>query len=227
MVVAALLGYNYFVAPNVGGPGLTDPTPTPPATPPPTLSGDALEPGTYTLTSEGETAPDVIPFPSGSTITVPAGWSQAGGFRVLSEDAMVMFWPWEGDLATVYLDPCQWEDGQVEPPVGPTVDDLANALAGQAQRGDPVPADVSIGGYSGKMVELTVPDDIDFADCDGGEFRSWEGRYHQGPGQVDEIYILDVDGQRMVLDSWYMPTISEADNAERQAIIESIQLGGP
>jgi hypothetical protein len=198
-------------------------------TPPPALSGDALlQPGTYTLTSASQPSADVVPFPPGSTITLPAGWSQSDGFRVASEgDAMVMFWPWNGDLATVYLDACQWEDGQVEPPVGPSVDDLATALVGQAQRGDPVAVDVSIGGHGGKLVELSVPDDIDFADCDGGEFRSWEGRYHHGRGQVDEIYILDVDGQRMVLDSWYMPSTSDAVNAERVAIIQSIRLGAP
>ena len=35
VVVAALLGYNYLVAPNVGGPSLGDPTPTPSPTPTP------------------------------------------------------------------------------------------------------------------------------------------------------------------------------------------------
>ncbi len=55
----------------------------------------------------------------------------------------------DGDLANVYEDPCQWQGAIVEPQVGPTVDDLANALAGQPQRGDAVPVDVSIGGYTG------------------------------------------------------------------------------
>ena len=58
------------------------------------------------------------------------------------------------------------------------------------------------------MIEMTVPTDIDFADCDRGEFRSWAGRYHQGPGQVDQVYILDVEGQRVVIDTTYMPGTS-------------------
>src|ERR671914_627565 len=43
VVVAALLGFNYLIAPNVGGPGLgSDPTPTP--TPTPTATPDGLLP---------------------------------------------------------------------------------------------------------------------------------------------------------------------------------------
>jgi len=66
--------------------------------------------------------------------------------------------------------------------------------------------------------------DIDIASCDEGEFRSWFGRYHQGPGQIDEVYILDVDGERQVLIAHHMPAASEADLAEQQAIVESIDF---
>lgn len=233
VVVAALLGYSYFVAPNVGGPGIDEasqiPTPTPPA-----LTDGASEPGTYRLNTDGEPA-GTYHLPEGATLTMPAGWVGGSGFEVgkngnaadPSSWTGVGFWIWDDDFDAVYLDPCQWYDGRIEPPVGPTVDDLANALASQPQRGDPVPIDVTVDGYSGKMVELTVPTDIDFAECDGGEFRSWNGRYHQGPGQVDQLYILDVEGQRVVIHSSYMPGTSASDRAEREAIVDSIQLGGP
>ena len=234
VVVAALLGYNYLLAPNVGGPGIDDPLPTPTPTPAAMSGGEVLEPGTYRLTAPADA--DVV-LPESATITVPAGWASQDLDRVYngepprstagSAHATIGFWLWDGDFETIYLDPCQWRDGAVEPPVGPTVDDLANALADQPQRGDAVPVDVTIGGYSGKMIQLTVPSDVDFHDCELGEFRSWSGRFHQGPGQVDEIYILDVDGQRTVIDAAYMPDTSEADLADFRAIIESIQLGGP
>ena len=74
------------------------------------------------------------------------------------------------------------------------------------------------------MIELSVPDDIDFADCDSGEFHTWEGRFQQAPGQIDRIYILDVGGQRLLIDSHFQPGTPEADLAEQQAIFESIQL---
>jgi hypothetical protein len=74
------------------------------------------------------------------------------------------------------------------------------------------------------MIELTVPGDIDFADCWSGLFKSWPGRFHQGPAQVDRIYILDVGGQRVVIDAHFLPGTSEAARVEQQAIVESIQL---
>jgi hypothetical protein len=225
VVAAALLGYTYIVAPNVGGPIFGDPTPSPTPTPPP-LGEGPLAAGTYGLTTSDDPSAEIT-LPARSTITVPAGWEAAGGSRVNRDEATVGFWYWDGDLATVYTDPCQWQGSEVQPAVGPTVDDLANALASQADRGDAVPVDVSIGGYDGQMIELSVPNDIDFADCDDGEFRSWSGRFHQGPGQVDLVYILDVNGQRTVIDAAYMPSTSEAVRAELQTIVDSIELGGP
>ena len=55
VVVAALLGYNYLVAPNIGGRGLGDPSSSPPASTPSVgrhrLSGRRqLEAGTYRVT---------------------------------------------------------------------------------------------------------------------------------------------------------------------------------
>ena len=222
VVVAALLGYNYVVAPNIGSPRLGDPAPTPEPTPTPTpalLSGGRLDPGTY-QTALGEVS---------ATITVPEGWNNVQGYGVGSPagDAVVVIWPSDAEVAHVYADPCRWQDGFVDPPVGPTVDDLATALANQPGRGDAIPVDATIDGYAGRMIELNVPEDINFADCDGGQFQSWEGRYHQAPGQIDRVYIFDVGGQRVSIDAHFTPTASEEELAEQQAILESIQLDTP
>lgn len=185
---------------------------------PPPPVGD-LDPGTYSLRLTSGVA----------TITVPAGWESLEPWAVATgadETFMVVaFWP-AGDFAVVdiYSDPCAWSTNVVEPRIGPTVDDLANALAAQAMRGDAVPTDVTIDRYRGKYLEMSVPTDISFADCDGGQFRSWEGRYHQGPGQIDELYILDVGGQREVLIVHHMPGTSAAELAEQQAVFESIDI---
>lgn len=220
VAVAALLGFNYLVAPNIGGPNIGGPdaTPTPTPIPPSLPAAESIDPGTYTFAGEGLNA----------TITVPAGWGnleQIGVTKGSGETFMVVtFWPFSGDFNEVYSDPCNWSTSIIEPPVGPTVDDLANALAAQAMRGDAVPTDVAIDGYQGKSLEMSVPTDIVLADCDGGEFRSWSGRYHQGPGQVDRVYILDVEGEREVIIVHHMPGASEADLAEQQAVFESIDL---
>jgi hypothetical protein len=225
VVAVALIGI-IFLRGQVGGPSVGGPSPASPPTPrptPPVLSGEALEAGTYQLTVLG-----VVD----ATITVPDGWHNIQGFGVGKESnpdsyAAVVLWPSDTEVAHVYADPCHWQDGYVDPPVGPSVDDLATALANQPQRGESAPVDVSIDGYPGKMIELSVPDDINFADCDGGQFYSWEGRFHQAPGQIDRIYILDVGGQRLVIDANFIPGTLEADLAEHQAVVDSIQLEGP
>ncbi len=137
----------------------------------------------------------------------------------------VVLWP-AGDFITadIYTDPCNWSTSIAEPPVGLTVDDLANALAAQAMRGDAGPTDVTVDGFDGKYLEMSVPADIDFADCDQDQFRSWDGRFHQGPGQIDRLYILDVNSQREVIILHHMPGTSEADLAEQQAVFESIDI---
>ena len=79
VVVAALLGYNYLVAPNVGGPGIDDPSPTPTPTPPSHEQGEALEPGTY---SADGAVPD-------ADVTLPEGADDHGPRRMASEDGRV------------------------------------------------------------------------------------------------------------------------------------------
>jgi hypothetical protein len=217
VVVAALLGIR-FLLPGAQGLGGTGPTPTPTPIPPSLPQAGIIDPGTYTLEAEGLDA----------TLTVPAGWSpleQRGVTKGRGETFVVVtFWPFPTEFDRVYSDPCRWKTSIIDPPVGPTVDDLANALAAQALRGDAIPADVTVDGYDGKYLEMRVPTDIDFADCDDGFFYSWGGRFHQGPGQIDGVYILDVDGQRQVLIAHHMPGASAADLAEQQAIVESIDF---
>lgn len=216
VAVAAALGFSYFVAPNIGGPGPT-PTPTPSPRALDAAQG-ALEAGTYQFTVlDGVNV----------TLTVPEGWGNVQGYGVVGEGATVVVWPSDAEAANVYADPCRWQDGFVDPPVGPSVDDLATALADQPQRGDGVPIDVSIDGHAGKMIELSVPDGISFADCDGGQFHTWQGRFQQAPGQVDRVHILDVGGQRVVIDAHFVPGTSDAELAEQQAIMDTIQLALP
>ena len=66
----------------------------------------------------------------------------------------IMMW----DITHVYADPCQWE-GTLEE-VGPTVDDLAAALEQQPMR-DATVSDVELDGFAGKLVTMSVPDDMD------------------------------------------------------------------
>jgi len=66
-----------------------------------------------------------------------------------------------------------------------------------------------------------------------GHFESWTAsgwsseRWQQGPGQVDRIWILDVQGQRLVIDAGYMPSATTAERAELNCIVHSIRILNP
>jgi hypothetical protein len=142
----------------------------------------------------------------------------------------VTFW----NVSTVPADPCHWQRGG--PKLGPTVDDLATALANQSRRHATTPRDVTLAGYAGKHQTLTVPAHIqyaldEFSSCDQGYFVSWDEtpsssfeRYHQGPGQVDELWILDIHGFRLVIDATYWLNTPAQDLAEIHRIVSSVRI---
>ena len=88
--------------------------------------------------------------------------------------------------------------------MGPTVDDLAAALVEQAGPDGIAPTDITDGGYSGKKVEVSIPDDVDHTKCDEGDFGRWQptadpehyGPFTYGNGQHDIVYIIDIDRTR-------------------------------
>lgn len=236
-VIAALVGFNYLTAPSVTGPRLGD---DPTATPEPTATATPvglLPEGPHVLTA-GD-APEGQPSLS-VTVNIPApNWygDPAGGFVLKNNKAeapdgagLIVFF---GDLY-VYGDPCQWSTTRPDTPAT-TVDELVAALAAQASRDASEPVDITVDGYSGKSITLRVPEDAVFGECDRGTFGSWgvpggdpsPYRYHQDPGQIDEVWVVDVDGVLAVIDfSHYEGTPAE-HVAELRAIVESITFGGP
>jgi hypothetical protein len=156
----------------------------------------------------------------GITVTIPAsGWTFDGEFGAFARgvevanlpEATILLWAFPpGTGFYVYGDPCQSESTTPDTPAT-APDDISAALAAQALRDASEPVDVMIGGYAGKSVTLHVPDDAVFDDCDGGTFATYGvdgdpgARTQQGPGQIDELWILDVDGSIVVLDAMYRP----------------------
>lgn len=229
VVVAIVIGAQLLGPPapgGVGGAPSTAPSATPEpsaSAPAPSASADAGLPvgSSYVLIDEGGVR---------GTVTVPAPeWFGDGG--ILARDdvdppagaGMITF---TGELY-VYADPCKWSTTVPETPAR-TVDELVGALAAQASRDASEPVDVTVGGYAGKSITLHVPDDARFSECDQGYFGSWGGpaeptpyRFHQGPGQIDEVWILDVDGVLTVIDTAYYEGTPAAHVAQLRAIVES------
>ena len=196
-----------------------------------------LEPGTYFMDPDGD--------PSTSLGVVyevaQEGWLQwTGAAKFHGEDGHVAVSI--GTVANLVGHGCK-DRSPADPPVGPTVDDLATALADLAPfRVTSAPADVTMYGYRGKHLELTVPDlpveeygvhgEVRFVGCKGGGLASWiladeEGEPYFGytrPGYTEEFWILDVDGTRLMIAAERTPGSPAQDLAEQRAILDSIRI---
>ena len=225
VVVAAFLGIQFLgVGQNVGGPDQSNPSPSPlsSATPRPLRADGELEPGTYSITRA-----DWTPVPL--SFTVPAGWANRIGFvtKHAGEPDEVMFTPWI--VTHVYADACQWEGTLFA--VGDSTEDMAAALAAQGTREVSGPTDVTLGGYPAKRIELSVPAGIEVTTCDDGEMRGWPSSASDEStgwvprlGQTEVVYIVDVDGARVLIGTTRGPEASEGNVAELESVIESIRF---
>ena len=167
------------------------------------------------------------------------GWSQwIGAVKFLGEDEHV------GVSITTVTNLARHgcrDQSPLDPPVGPTVNDLAAALAELAPfRVTSPPTGVTMHGYRGKHLELTVPDlpvedtpeGLEFPKCEDRNLTSWvspwdpvEGFYgHSGAGYTEEFWILDVEGTRLVIVAHATPNASAEAIAERRGVIDSIRI---
>ena len=116
----------------------------PQATPPDLdFQSGALEPGTYVITW-------VQPFEI--EITVPEGWQRLRVPSTVWGEANTTL----GFVAVdnVYADPCSGDLSELDPPPGPTVDDLVAALAALPGIETTEPRDVTVDGFAAEYVEL-------------------------------------------------------------------------
>jgi probable HAF family extracellular repeat protein len=159
-------------------------------------------------------------------ITLPSGWFNYNGWAVNDGSRLqIGFW----DVKQVYATPCRWKSKPMLDP-GRTVDGLASALAGRPLRHASTPTDVTLAGFHGKYLKWSVPSNVDFATCDQGYFESWTGlgwsrdRWQQAPGQVDRLWILNVNGVRLVVDAAYLRQATRKDRAELDRVVHSIRF---
>jgi hypothetical protein len=227
VVAVALLGINFIRGPNVGGPGLGDPTltaaPTPSPRPVP-AEWRALEPGTYVA---GD------PFSLRVTLTLPAGWRGliGGPYRVdlgwVDKPGGITF----SIFNAVSADPCHSDQGYIDPPPGPSVDDLSTALANMPGIEVTDLADVTVDGYSGTQLTMSAPDSFAGCNLPSEGYIIWQlplGWTHiMTPGERDRVWILDVDGKRLVIVVREPSGYTDEQRAEAQEIFDSIQIEGP
>ena len=188
-----------------------------------------VEPGTYFIDADLDPSTSLR-----AVFDIPAeGWSSwLGAAKFGPNDGHVSV-----SITTVVnlvTDGCA-DHLAADPPVGPSVDDLATALSElEPFEVTTPPEDVTIYGYSGKHLEWTVPD-MAFDRCDAGDVRSWiapidtaepgDAFYgYTGPGYTEEFWILDVEGTRLMIAAERSPGSPPEDLAEQRAILDSIRI---
>ena len=200
-----------------------------------TVHNGPLDPGTYAyLDVDGQGA--------NVRFTVPAGWTWNGRYLSkggigLPDGAAIFFF---SGPVQVYADPCHWAGAH--PPTSLTVSDFMAALTAQPTRSATTPIDrpanslIVANVWAGMAAELTVPDNVNFADCDGGQFRSWgpenSARIHQGPGQRDLVWAVDLSGsgvvrgaEPIIIDAASFPGTPADVMSEIQDILGSVAVG--
>ena len=184
----------------------------------PSLRPDAAVPGPNRLGGDG--GPALI-------VTIPgdAGWSNHSTH--LEKDygstlGPAIFMP---GITGTYVDPCT--DHTLNEPAPQGVEQLIAALGDQPGISSTPATDVTISGYSGQRVDLTITGDI--TKC-GGEDMFWvwavdDGYWAAGAtGETHRVYALDLDGTTFTFAVRIPGNTSDADLADVMAVLETAEI---
>jgi hypothetical protein len=192
---------------------------------PPLPSGSpsgSVEPGRYLFASSdpGLDASHRI------TIEVPDGYAGFDGVAAVkagtNQEAGVITLAISG----VYADACQWEGTLLDRSAVSSTDDVVAALATQEGLRVSTPTGVTVDGFAGTYIERRVPAQI--SDCDGAQFRVYRSPGFGGrlldAGQLQQLWILDIDGVPLVIEAGHDAGTSAQVRAELLRMVESVQI---
>jgi len=164
-------------------------------------------------------------------VTVPEGWDGAPEFLALfpsegedttsrSDPALILGWTnfWVG----LNSKPCSRVSHQkTDITVGPSVDDFVDAVASHPLLNVTEPKPVRLGRYRGQFFSLVGPKDI--SQCE--EWRPWDpAPYLQGGANRWDLWVMDVDGVRVVIMAQYFPETPKAIKSELRTMAESVRF---
>jgi hypothetical protein len=107
----------------------------------------------------------------------------------------------------------------LDPPVGPSVDDLVTAVSSLEGFAATEPVDVTVSGFQGKEFTLTAVRH----GC-GATWATAERINGMGKGESNLVRILDVDGVRVVIAGAYDADTPDAVVAAVEHIMDSVQI---
>lgn len=174
------------------------------------------------------------PFPAQITFSVPGGWYYGGFERAEAaierhDNSAIV---WFGTPSNVYADACRWqESGPQDPPIGGTVFDLAEALRGIPALHPSAPEPIRFGSFSG--LRMTMRGGGSAPDCDQEQLGifvtpasywpmlrdAWSGASRRST-----LYILDVEGSRLVIELQRDANAGAYVDDELQQIVDSIVI---
>ena len=138
----------------------------------------------------------------GYQVDVPDLWTVVSGtFLNAGPQSDAIFFVAPAPASTgLALHPCRDHTTRV---VGPTVSDLAGALRRQPVLDVTKPVPVTLDGYRGLYLEVTIPDEVDADSCVDDRVSLFESGGPDGyigqDGYVGRWWILEVDGERIVV----------------------------
>jgi hypothetical protein len=190
-----------------------------------------LEPGTYSMPLWREAEDGTLPR---AQVEVPEGYFSNGGYVVDAGNSATEPDQW-GEVAVwrvehIVPDPC---DGSTYADIGPSVRALARALTRQPGQETTRPRPVTLDGYPGLYLEVTstLPE---IGGCAYGMHALWhtgdagDEPYGQDrPGVTNHLWILDVDGTRLVVAVSNHPYQSDAQHQGLLDIAKTIHFIDP
>jgi hypothetical protein len=182
----------------------------------PATEGVPIEPGRYVIGT-------LSPLDASHTITIdiPDGYDSFTESIVFGDEAGLGLW----GVGWVFADACQWR-GTASPTS--STDDVVAALLGEKGLRVSTPTPVTIDGYAGTYLEVTVASQAALGRCDGRHFgafaldeeRPTGVRHLESVGDPELLWILDVDGHPLVIDAFG----SEQERAELEQMAASIEI---
>ena len=160
--------------------------------------------------------PYYFDLPARVTFSVPAGWNYLymrdyGSVIANDMETAAVGWFVADNL---FRDPCHWQGGTLDPPVGPTVDDMVSALEKLPGFVVVGPTRELIGGLPAQSLALVMT--VDESACDGSQVKVFSstptgGKFDPKPGTTI-VRVVDVGGTRLAVISW-TPLLDAADAA--------------
>jgi hypothetical protein len=156
--------------------------------------------------------------------TLPDGWERVTVVRLVMGQQK---WLGFGVFENLYLDPCRPGLGQRDPPVGHTVEEIADALRTVPDWQFIGSVEATVDGYRGIRVDLIAPTDQSQCADQHSKLLSVFGTPNEmaalRAGEPMRIWILDVEGTPLVIRGGSEPN-ALGSIEELQGVIDTLQI---